>query len=836
MGNCCCQKSKLCEHSADEARGLLHTQDSAKPLDNEQTGIDQVIMSQESNENNEHIQEDEAAIGAVQLTDSPKSAEKVVVQSSYGSVISSLHTEVSLNAQASQLASSLSQVPEESMAAAATAEEGVNTKQETNTADEFQTLPSDIEDAETDVATESRELDKTGTEGTEAAVVGEVVENNEATKTDQDPSADAQVDLLMETVNVKDLQTEETKQTTEVSDEKALIQNEEPTVNHSTVEKPEAQHLAPEDRTQNDVDPTCSERSTVVVAVESVEEGKVDGKSATVMEPVQNLEDTCKEDATTADVNEASPPSPSQEIPEQVHAPSLEGENEFTADIMENGLVDEANGPREEKESDMVVEVPQTEISQETHEEPPIILSGAELRTDVDAESNSNAVEVEKHAELQTMNADCLEEQGQEQAAESPLNVLDFSTAAETPEATERHDPQTDDPQPLIEATVPSESLAAPDNEILNSEPEPLPTIKAKETTICEEEGSPQSHQVHEGELILTNSHDTKISLIPVSELQSTAEEEKPDLEDLYRGDDEIEEDLSKYKPLLELTIPGAQKCSLAPAVDIQVYSEQEWKGNTAKSILIRKGYSEMSCSFTGLRRVRGDNYCSLRATLYQVLANTAHTPAWLLEEDFTSMPEKLEAEESLIGTWIFPPECNKEDDKKNPVQKLQHYMELLQKRWQEAVESKSLEDKRRVCESVFQSGEEEYGLLEVLKLLMLTKAVELHKKMQEEQEVPVFCWLLFARDTSENPRMFFTNHLSQIGFSGGLEQVEMFLLGYALQHTIQTFRLYKFDTEEFVTHYPDDHKQDWPCVCVVTEDDRHYNVPVRKQAQYRGD
>ena len=30
-------------------------------------------------------------------------------------------------------------------------------------------------------------------------------------------------------------------------------------------------------------------------------------------------------------------------------------------------------------------------------------------------------------------------------------------------------------------------------------------------------------------------------------------------------------------------------RCSLAPAVDILFYSEREWKGNTAKSALIRK-------------------------------------------------------------------------------------------------------------------------------------------------------------------------------------------------------------------------------------------------------
>lgn len=57
--------------------------------------------------------------------------------------------------------------------------------------------------------------------------------------------------------------------------------------------------------------------------------------------------------------------------------------------------------------------------------------------------------------------------------------------------------------------------------------------------------------------------------------------------------------------------------------------------------------------------------------------------------------------------------------------------------------------------------------------------------------------------------------------------KVEMFLLGYTLECTIQVYRLYKADTEEFVTYYPDDHKDDWPSVCLVTEDDRHYNVPI---------
>ena len=83
-----------------------------------------------------------------------------------------------------------------------------------------------------------------------------------------------------------------------------------------------------------------------------------------------------------------------------------------------------------------------------------------------------------------------------------------------------------------------------------------------------------------------------------------------------------------------------------------------------------------------------------------------------------------------------------------------------------------SPEERQRLCERVFQGGEEELGLMEALKILMLGRALELHASMQQGQDVPIFCWLLFARDSSDCPRSFLSNHLSQVGFSGGLEQV----------------------------------------------------------------
>lgn len=91
---------------------------------------------------------------------------------------------------------------------------------------------------------------------------------------------------------------------------------------------------------------------------------------------------------------------------------------------------------------------------------------------------------------------------------------------------------------------------------------------------------------------------------------------------------------------------------------------------------------------------------------------------------------------------------------------------------WQAAVDCISSAERQKLCERVFQGGEEELGLLEALKLLMLGRAVELHSCMLGGGNVPLFCWLLFARDSSDCPRSFLSNHLRHVGLGAGLEQV----------------------------------------------------------------
>ncbi|XP_073486961.1 ubiquitin thioesterase otulin isoform X1 [Aquarana catesbeiana] len=292
--------------------------------------------------------------------------------------------------------------------------------------------------------------------------------------------------------------------------------------------------------------------------------------------------------------------------------------------------------------------------------------------------------------------------------------------------------------------------------------------------------------------------------------------------EDIYRDEAEIEKEKTKKgTPVCEEGFKDDPKLGLGPEFDIIEYCRREWRGNTPVAKQMREGYKEVSHYFGSIRQVRGDNYCALRATLFQCLSQTAELPQWLNSADLIQLPEKLNKTYDWINLWRFW-----SPGSKTPGLRIKEYLELLKKKWAEMSKMKSSNKKQEACDEIFQT-EEEYCLYEAVKFLMLRTAVDLYNANENGVEVPVFSWLLFARNTSNNPCEFMKNHLNQVGHSGGLEQVEMFLLGYALQHTIKVYRLYKYGTDEFITQYPDD-QADWPVVTLITEDDRHYNVPVR--------
>lgn len=62
--------------------------------------------------------------------------------------------------------------------------------------------------------------------------------------------------------------------------------------------------------------------------------------------------------------------------------------------------------------------------------------------------------------------------------------------------------------------------------------------------------------------------------------------------------------------------------------------------------------------------------------------------------------------------------------------------------------------------------------LMEGLKAMMLIELFKLRRRIDDEEDVPIFAHLLFARDSSMTLSDFLKNHLNCVGDTGGLEQV----------------------------------------------------------------
>ncbi|XP_065608418.1 ubiquitin thioesterase otulin isoform X1 [Cyrtonyx montezumae] len=293
-------------------------------------------------------------------------------------------------------------------------------------------------------------------------------------------------------------------------------------------------------------------------------------------------------------------------------------------------------------------------------------------------------------------------------------------------------------------------------------------------------------------------------------------------------SEEDICHDAEERDKLLPTCNTSSSECklSVAPEVDILEYCKREWRGNTPAAKRMRKGYEAVAQKFASVRQVRGDNYCALRATLFQALSQATQLPCWMQTENFTMLPENLVSRYDWIKQWQLKQKPSRRMGEISD--EIKEYLMLLRKKWKCISDIKGPAEKQEACDKLFKNEDEEYSLYEALKFLMLNTAIELYNNEKNGRRVPVFSRLLFARDTCSNPCQLMHNHLNPIGHSGGLEQVEMFLLAYALQYTIQVYRLYKYSTDEFITLYPNDPEEDWPVVTLITEDDRHYNIPVR--------
>ncbi|XP_070565667.1 uncharacterized protein [Ptychodera flava] len=324
---------------------------------------------------------------------------------------------------------------------------------------------------------------------------------------------------------------------------------------------------------------------------------------------------------------------------------------------------------------------------------------------------------------------------------------------------------------------------------------------------------------------------------LPSSDLvtDSSLDLNDPDL-DIYSADAKTPEEEKRLKDIsagirMKRSPVKPKIVSIGEKRPIRGYGEREWKGNTANARAMRMGYAEipslLNCN--NLRSIRGDNYCAIRAALYQSLVNNfinvrlgqdlqniTQVPDWFMNSGY-----------DWVQSWTFGHRLRKYT---HPIEKMKECLRVLQDQIDHMQSTDSAEDRERMLLDMFNgdNSEVDIQLMEAVKLLMLYNAIRLHEDNSTGKEVPVFVWLMYARDTSETPEKLMLNHFNLVGDSGGLEQVEMFLLGYTLGVTLKVVRPSQFKREDFITHYPDDHIDDWPSVTMIAEDDRHYNIAMQ--------
>ncbi|KAL5007640.1 hypothetical protein ScPMuIL_016446 [Solemya velum] len=269
---------------------------------------------------------------------------------------------------------------------------------------------------------------------------------------------------------------------------------------------------------------------------------------------------------------------------------------------------------------------------------------------------------------------------------------------------------------------------------------------------------------------------------------------------------------------------------SIGEKHEITTYAKKEWQGQTDKAEIMRKAYAKiptiLHCDH--LHCIRGDNYCGIRSSLFQIFVNGIS-----LVHKYCSLDSVLETLHILfddassgLQDWTFAGRLKYDVGDQLPL--MDKCLLTLFTKLEEVQSLSSYEEREMWTMNCFNfSPESEIQMMEAVKLLMFLDSSEMFQNLQKVVDVPVFAWLMFARDTCPNPRMFVQNHLNELGNSAGIEQVEMFLLGHALGVMIRVLRLQQLNDDDFVSYYPDEIMDSWPQISLIAEDDRHYNVPV---------
>lgn len=278
-------------------------------------------------------------------------------------------------------------------------------------------------------------------------------------------------------------------------------------------------------------------------------------------------------------------------------------------------------------------------------------------------------------------------------------------------------------------------------------------------------------------------------------------------------------------------TPASSMPTAIGQRMNIQEYVLKEWQGDTKKAQTMIKGYSEIPglLGLNAIRVVRGDNYCAVRGTIFQALVRGLPLPSG---HNAANRCSQLLADPSghWLRSWNFAGRLpyagdNVENGIRDCLLSLDSTIERLQ----------AASDRESALVNMLNNDPWlDARLCEAMKLLMLVGALELKVAADQGQPLPLFAELLFARDTSSTPNDLMHNHLRHVGDTAGLEQIEMFLLGYSLGIRIRVVRPSSFGSQDYVTSYPDPEDigidmsvalDNARLVDLLAEDDRHYNV-----------
>ncbi|XP_066481278.1 inactive ubiquitin thioesterase OTULINL [Tiliqua scincoides] len=268
---------------------------------------------------------------------------------------------------------------------------------------------------------------------------------------------------------------------------------------------------------------------------------------------------------------------------------------------------------------------------------------------------------------------------------------------------------------------------------------------------------------------------------------------------------------------------------SVLAEVDLLGFCAKEWKGETEQAVQMRQAYKELFWKHhvTHIQQVREDHYSVLRAVLFQIFSQGIPLPSWTKATDVLKLPEKLLYSQGCnwIQQYSFGPERYTGS---NTLGKLRKCMETLKNQWIEISSIKDQYERGNLCNALFADENMEHKLYEAVKFIMLYQVIEAYECLNNKPEcIPRFFKHLFVCDTSLDPLSYMMNRLNSIGDRRGLEQIEMFLLGYSLEVKIIVYRLCKFNSKHFQESYVEKYERDWHEVFLLTEDDRHYHIPV---------